>query len=113
VCDTVAILDRGRVVANAPIGELKRRAAVDRLVIEVDGDPSMLISKLEGQPWLRLVERAGERITLTVTDLTSAQRELPAAIAGAGLGLKRLEGAEVSLEDMFVELVRRGTTSEQ
>ena len=107
VCDTVAILDRGRVVANAPIAELKRRAAVDRLVVEVDGDATMLISKLEGRPWLRSLARAEETITLAVSDLKLAQRELPVAIAAAGLGLKRLEGAEVSLEDMFVELVRR------
>jgi len=51
VCDTVAILDRGRVVANAPIAEIKRRAAVDRLVVEVDGDPAMLIREIERRPW--------------------------------------------------------------
>jgi len=107
VCDRVAILDRGRVVANAPIAELKQRAAVDRLVIDVDGDPATLISELELRPWLRSVDRKGESMTLAVSDLKSAQRELPAAIAAAGLGLKRLEAAEVSLEDMFVELVHR------
>lgn len=106
VCDTVAILDRGRVVANAPIAELKRRAAVDRLVIEVDGDPALLIRELENRPWFRVVEQSGEQITLAVTDVKLAQREIPAAIAAAGLGLKRLEGAEKSLEDMFVALVR-------
>ena len=106
VCDTVAILDRGRVVANAPIAELKRRAAVDRLVMEVDGDPTALVSELRSRPWLRSLEQSDSQITLAVTDLKSAQRELPAAIAAAGLGLKRLEGAEQSLEDLFVELVR-------
>jgi len=106
VCDTVAILDRGRVVANAPIAELKRRAAVDRLVMEVDGDPTALVSELRSRPWLRSLEQSDSQITLAVTDVKSAQRELPAAIAAAGLGLKRLEGAEQSLEDLFVELVR-------
>jgi len=106
VCDTVAILDRGRVVANAPIAELKRRAAVDRLVMEVDGDPTALVSELRSRPWLRSLEQSDSQITLAVTDLKSAQRELPAAIATAGLGLKRLEGAEQSLEDLFVQLVR-------
>ena len=107
VCDTVAILDRGRVVANAPIAELTRRAAVDRLVIEVEGDPAALIRDLERRPWLRSIERDEGRLMLAVSDLKAAQRELPAAIAAADLGLKRFEGAEVSLEDMFVELVRR------
>src|SRR4029079_3044966 len=70
VCDTVAILDRGRVVANAPIAELKRRAAVDRLVVEVDGDATTLISGLRSQPWLQSMDQAdgGSRLTLTVTD---------------------------------------------
>jgi len=107
VCDTVAILDRGKVVANAPIAELTRRAAVDRLVIEVEGDPAALIRDLERRPWLRSIERDEGRLTLAVSDLKAAQRELPAAIASAELGLKRFEAAEVSLEDMFVELVRR------
>jgi len=107
VCDTVAILDRGKVVANAPIAELTRRAAVDRLVIEVEGDPAALIRDLERRPWLRSIERDEGRLMLAVSDLKAAQRELPAAIAAAELGLKRFEAAEVSLEDMFVELVRR------
>jgi len=107
VCDTVAILDRGKVVANAPIAELTRRAAVDRLVIEVEGDPAALIRDLERRPWLRSIERDEGRLMLAVSDLKAAQRELPAAIAAANLGLKRFERAEVSLEDMFVELVRR------
>ncbi|HEY6829137.1 MAG TPA: ABC transporter ATP-binding protein [Gemmatimonadaceae bacterium] len=111
VCDTVAILDHGRVVANAPIAELKRRAAVDRLVIEVDGDPTMLVRDIEGRSWLQHIEGAGEQITLVVADLSAAQRELPAAIAAAGLGLKRFEGAEKSLEDAFVELVRSAESS--
>jgi len=107
VCDTVAILDRGRVVANAPIDELRSRATADRLVIEVDGDSGMLISEIQTRPWLSSIEQSGEQITVAVTDLKSAQHELPAAIAAAGLGLKRFEAAEASLEDMFVSLVER------
>jgi ABC-2 type transport system ATP-binding protein len=107
VCDTVAILDRGRVVANAPIAELKRRATADRLVMEVDGDPAMLISELERRPWLHSLERSGAELNMSVIDLKAAQHEIPAAIAAAGLGLKRLEAAEASLEDLFVELVER------
>jgi len=107
VCDTVAILDRGRVVANAPIDELRSRATADRLVMEVDGDSAMLISEIKQRPWLSSIEQSGEQITVAVTDLKSAQHELPAAIAAAGLGLKRFEAAEASLEDMFVSLVER------
>lgn len=105
VCDRVAILHRGRVVANATIAELKARMAVDRLSLDVDGTPDALIAALERQPWLRSLERSGQRLSLAVADLALAQREIPAAVARAGLGLRRLESGEISLEDVFVDLV--------
>ncbi len=105
VCDAVAILQRGRVVANATIAELKRRAAVDRLTIEIDGELESLVADLGRQPWVRSLERSGSRLTLKVADLPLAQRGIPAAVARAGVGLRRLESGEVSLEDVFVDLV--------
>ena len=105
VCDRVAILHRGRVVANATTAELKRRAAVDRLTLEVDGDPETLVADLTRQPWVRSLERSGARLSLTVADLAQAQREIPAAVVRSGVGLRRLESGEVSLEDVFVNLI--------
>ncbi|MGH7710892.1 MAG: DUF4162 domain-containing protein, partial [Gemmatimonadaceae bacterium] len=105
VCDAVAILHRGRIVANATMAELKRRAAVDRLTIEVEGELEALVADLGRQPWVRSLERSGSRLTLTVADSTLAQREVPAAVARAGVGLRRFESGEVSLEDVFVDLV--------
>ena len=107
VCDTVAILDQGRVVRQAPIEELtKRHGQGDRLLIEVDDDEA-LQAALAGQPWLHSVERAeGTAWRLTVTDLGAAQRALPRLVAERQLALRRMETEEVSLEDVFVDLIR-------
>ena len=107
VCDAVAILDRGRLVTSATIAELKRRVVVDRVTMEIDGDAGPLVARLAECAWLRSMERSGPRISLVVTDLAHAQREIPAAVATARLGLKRLEVGEVSLEDVFMELLGR------
>ncbi len=40
-----------------------------------------------------------------MTDLDDAYRHVPAAVAAEGLALRRLEAAEVSLEEVFVDLV--------
>jgi hypothetical protein len=45
---------------------------------------------------------------LTVSDLAFARRDIPAAVAAAGLGLKRFDTDEVSLEEVFVQLVGHG-----
>ena len=54
---------------------------------------------------MRSVERSGARLSLAVNDLATAHREIPAAVARAGVGLTRLESGELSLEDVFVDLV--------
>jgi ABC-2 type transport system ATP-binding protein len=105
VCDTAAILDRGRVVVSAPVAELKRRAAAERLTVDVDGDAAALAERLAGAPWLSGVQRDGSKLQLTVSDVARAQRAVPEAVAALGLGLRRLETGEVSLEEVFVRLV--------
>ncbi len=108
VSDTVAILDRGRVVASAPVTELKRRAGAERVEIELAGDGAALRPALAGARWLKSIEEAPGGIwRLLVTEPDAAAREIPRAIASAGLGLRRLETLEPSLEDVFVELVGR------
>jgi ABC-2 type transport system ATP-binding protein len=110
VCDAVAILDHGRVVANAPTDELKRRAGSERLHVEVDGDGAQLAASLEREPWVRSIERTGSQLTFLVTDLPAAQRAIPAAVVALGAGLRRFETGEATLEDVFVELTEDRAT---
>src|SRR5262245_9851871 len=69
VCEAAAILDRGRVVASASVADLKRRARVDRVTIEVEGDSEGLVTRFDGLPWLRAVEQSGPKFTISVSDL--------------------------------------------
>jgi len=105
VCDTAAILHQGRVVADAPVADLKRRAGAEWIVVEVDGDARALADRMAGAAWLRTAESSGSSLRLAVLDLAQAQRAIPEAVAGLGLGLRRFELAEASLEEVFVELV--------
>ncbi len=57
VCDTIAVLDRGRVVEQASIDDLKHRhGRGQRLLVEVD-DPARLAQAVASLPWVGLVER--------------------------------------------------------
>ena len=107
VCDAVAILERGRVVENADIAELTARSAANRLVVEVEGADavSSLQRELAGRAWVKSIEINEQTLRVTAVDLAAAQREIPAAIAAAGVALRRFEIDEASLEDVFVERV--------
>jgi len=107
VCDAVAILERGRVVASAGIAELTARATANRLIVQVEGAAAAtaVASLLAGRLWLRSIETIESTLRLTVSDVPAAQREIPAAIGAAGAALRRFEIEEASLEEVFVDLV--------
>ena len=109
VCDTVAVIVRGKVVAQSGIDELRsRRGGLNRLSIEVD-DPRRLWEALAGAPWLRTVEAGDEgELLVTCDDVEAAQRELPALVGRLGLALRRFGVDELDLEDVFVDLVGEG-----
>lgn len=106
VCDTVAIVDHGRLVAQAPIEELKQRYGKDKVVVEVTEHADALATEFGARPWSAAVTRGPQgAIEITVTDLRAAQHEIPAMVAARGSGLVLLEAGEVGLEEVFVELV--------
>ncbi len=109
VCDTVAVIVHGKVVAQSGIDELRsRRGGLNRLSIEVD-DPRRLWEMLAGAPWLRTVEAGQEgELLVTCDDVEAAQRELPALVGRLGLALRRFGVDELDLEDVFVDLVGEG-----
>ena len=109
VCDTVAILDHGTVVAHAPIDELKRRYGTQRVILEVTDDAEKLVAAISGRPWAKsVVLGARGELEVTVSDIAAARHELPGLIAGLGTGLISMEAGEMGLEEVFVELVGGG-----
>ncbi|MDO5494141.1 MAG: ABC transporter ATP-binding protein [bacterium] len=114
VCDRVAVLDRGRVVASGATSELRQRYGGAQQVRLVTGaDEAEVREAFAGEAWLVGVEaeppshtrEAG--ILLAVNDPAAAAHRIPAVVAGRGWALRRLEPVEASLEDVFVELVSR------
>ncbi len=107
VCDRVAILDRGRVVAEGPIDALLERAGPRDLRLELGfpEEAATLANAVAGASWLTGRRLEGSQIILTVTDLDAASRAIPGLVAEHGLLLRRLEPVEASLEQVFVDLI--------
>lgn len=110
VCDTVAILDRGRLIVASPIGELRARGGAHAVVVELAStrDAEQLEQLLDGLSWVGGCTRDEDTLHITVDNLHEAQIAIPALIAGNKLALQRLESGEASLEEVFVELVGGG-----
>ncbi len=109
VCDTVGIINRGTLIAEAPQSELLERYAVPAFEVEVDngfaGALSAWTEALQPAPWVTSALAEGRTARIVVRDVETAKRELLAAAMGAGLVLTRYEVVKPSLEDVFMHLV--------
>jgi ABC-2 type transport system ATP-binding protein len=106
VCDSVAILDRGRILTQAPIPELKARYGRHRITIEVTEGADALAATIAERSWAASVKRENTHsIDVTVTDVRAAQHDIPGLVAARNAGLVRLEAGELGLEEVFVELI--------
>lgn len=106
VCDSVAILDRGRILTQAPIHELKARHGRHKIVMEVTEGADGLAAAIAQRPWALSVVRDGAgSLEVSVRDVFNAQHDIPGLVAAQHAGLIRFEAGEQGLEDIFVELV--------
>jgi ABC-2 type transport system ATP-binding protein len=100
VCDRVAIVNQGRVVASGPLDDLAGAVAQLRLLLDrVDRE---LLALLGGHGRVAKVE--GTAVTLDVDTLDLAP-DLARLLVEAGYRLYGLVPVQRSLEDVFVDLV--------
>ena len=102
LCDSVAIIDHGRVVTAGPTRDVKRSTGhqVVRVATSTDGD----IAWLRSLPHVTVTRPGRDYTELLVDTGADPQSVLRAAMATGGEVL-RFEVADPSLEEVFVERV--------
>jgi ABC-2 type transport system ATP-binding protein len=109
LCESVAIVDRGRMVVGGPIRDV-RRATGRRLVrIAVDGDHRL--PWLAGVPGARVIEAGVDRSSVELDPGVEPDALLAAAIA-AGARVRHFELADPTLEQVFIDVVGRPVDEE-
>ncbi len=104
VCDTVAIINQGRLLTQQSISSLRKSYSSHKIYLEFEGEPD-IGAIVEAQPWFERIEKHNKGWYLHPTDLQAAQQALPRIVADHGFILRRFELVEPSLEDIFVRLV--------
>jgi ABC-2 type transport system ATP-binding protein len=102
LCDSVAIIDHGRIVTTGPTREVKRSTGhqVVRVTTSGDGD----LAWLRSLPHVTVTRPGQDYAEVRVEAGADPQAVLRAAIARGG-DVLRFEVADPSLEDVFVERV--------
>jgi ABC-2 type transport system ATP-binding protein len=109
VCDSVGIINQGRLLVESPKDELRARYAVPAFEIECAEGASQALhtwaQTVQSLSWVSAVVCNGTVARVTVKDVAFARQALLARIVEAGLSLQRYEVVTPSLEDIFLQIV--------
>ncbi len=104
MCESIAIIDRGRVVVGGPLREVKRASGRRLVHLSVEGDHRL--AWLAGVAGTRILRPGIDRTEIELDAGIEPDVVLAAAIA-AGARVTHFEVAEPSLEQIFIDHVGR------
>jgi len=113
VCDRVAIIDRGKIIALGTPAQLIDRVGREMLELRVDGDPTELLDALDGLlPTLGEPLVAGATVSLASTDSPEELSTRVASLEPSRLGVRTMTVRPTTLNDVFLLLTSHGTRRE-
>jgi ABC-2 type transport system ATP-binding protein len=111
LCDRVAIIDHGKIIALGTPAALIASLGADRIVeFELEGDID--VARLAELPGTAGHHRKGSAHVLTVRELADTLPALLGALDGAGVRLVTMTTHEPTLEDVFVQRTGRALRDE-
>jgi ABC-2 type transport system ATP-binding protein len=107
LCDRLAIIDHGRIVALGTPDELKRRVAGDVVTLGLAGAGEQALALLGAQDFVREAGREGDVLRLYVDRAETAMPAILRLLDGAGLALETMAMSRPSLDDVFLHQTGR------
>jgi ABC-2 type transport system ATP-binding protein len=107
LCDRVAIIDYGKIVAEGTPEELKRAVAGDVVTLSVAADQSGALDLLKAQPFVREATAEEGMVRLYVDRGEVAMPAILRLLDGAGMQLNTIGLTRPSLDDVFLRKTGR------
>ena len=103
LCDRIAIINNGRLIANEPTRELVGKAQEKVVAVTVDRDVGVVPDNVCFQ---KIVLRGARTLEITYAKDRVNAGEVLAAVQGSGFGIVDVSTREPDLEDVFLSLTR-------
>ena len=107
LCNRLAIIDHGKIVAEGTPDELKRQIAGDVVTLGVSGDQQAALALLSDQPFVRDAGAEQGLLRLYVERGETAMPAILRLLDGAGLELQTITLTRPSLDDVFLRQTGR------
>jgi ABC-2 type transport system ATP-binding protein len=103
LCDRLAIIDHGRIVAEGTPEQLKHEIAGDVITLGLGGDVDRALILLQSQPFVRQAGPEGDGLRLYVDRGDAAMPAILRLLDGAGFQLQTIAMSRPSLDDVFLQ----------
>ncbi len=103
LCDRIAIINHGRLIANEPTRDLVGRAQEKVVAVTVDRD---LTAAPDAPCFEKIVLKGARVLEITYSKARVNAGEVLAAVQAAGVGIVDVSTREPDLEDVFLSLTR-------
>jgi ABC-2 type transport system ATP-binding protein len=107
LCDRIAIIDHGRIVAEGTPAELKREVAGDLVTLTVVGDQQAALALLKDQLFVREASMEDGVVRLYVDQGEAAMPAILRLLDSAGIHLTTIGLQRPSLDDVFLRKTGR------
>ena len=107
LCDQLAIIDHGRIVAEGSPDELKHQIAGDIVTIGVNGNSEKVIVLMQAQPFVREASLEDGLVRLYVDRGEEAVPQVLRLLDGNGLAPSTMNLHRPSLDDVFLKKTGR------
>jgi ABC-2 type transport system ATP-binding protein len=109
LCDRIAIIDGGKIVAMGTTQELKAMVkGLDRIRAEVTGSASQAMAALRGQPYVQEITQDSEgTIVVATLDGPHTMPKIIEQLEAVGAKIRAMSIERISLEDVFIRLTGR------
>jgi ABC-2 type transport system ATP-binding protein len=105
LCDRVAIIDNGEIVADGTPTDLKREIAGEVVTVGLDADDKRAreaAALLRHEPYVRGIEQAADSVRLYVDVGATAVPHIMRSLDDSGIALRSVELHRPSLDDVFL-----------
>lgn len=104
LCDRIAIIDQGKIIALDTPSGLKKRLKGDYVSLDIEGKVDLIASALGKKEWVKEVARNEKMLDVIISDYEKNIPDIFRTASSLGIGIRSINFSKPSLEDVFLRL---------
>lgn len=104
LCDHIAIIDHGKIIALDTPSGLKNRLRGDCVSLTLEGRADLIAAALGEKEWVREIVPNGKTLDVIISDYEKNVPDIFQTAGSLGIGISSINFSKPSLEDVFLRL---------